>query len=159
MEHKGLSLPEGFDADAYIHSGAGNLKDMNIGQIFDLGGLSLEVVKMEGHTKGSVGILVKEKRVLLTSDGANPHLWLFLEESTSVSAYIAMLERSLKLEFDKFFIGHSNKEFDKEYFNKFINAAKNASPDKAVPYEAFPERKGMIYHKDDVAIIFSEDKL
>ncbi|MCL2565760.1 MAG: MBL fold metallo-hydrolase [Defluviitaleaceae bacterium] len=156
---KGISLPENFDDDAYIHSGAGNLKDMKIGQVFDLGGLCLEVVKMEGHTQGSVGLLAQEKRVLLTSDGANPHLWLFLEESTSVSEYIAMLERSLKLEFDTFFIGHSGREFNKEYFNRFISAAKNAAPEKAVPYGALPERKGMIYHEDDVAIVFSKDKL
>ena len=156
---RGIKLPDGFDEDAYIASGAGNLKKMEIGQVFDLGGKSLEVVKMEGHTHGSVGLLIKEERVLLTSDGANPHLWLFLEESTNLSTYIAMLERTINLEFDIFFIGHNHKPFEKDYFNKFISVAKNANIAQATPYERMPERKGMLYTEGDVNIIFSEDKL
>jgi len=159
IKESGSALPEGFDEDAYITSGAGSLKKMDIGHVFELGGRSLEVVKMEGHTHGSVGLLVKQERVLLTSDGANPHLWLFLEESTSISAYIAMLERNIKLEFDTFFIGHSDKVFEKSYFEKFINVAKNANIAEAVPYSRIPERKGMLYIEGDVSIIFSEDKL
>ena len=159
IKENGGQLPEGFNENAYITSGAGILKKMDIGQIFNLGGKSLEVVKMEGHTHGSIGLLVKEERVLLTSDGANPHLWLFLEESTSIITYITMLERNIKLDFDIFFIGHSNKPFKKDYFNKFINVAKNANMEQAVPYNRLPERKGMLYTEGDVNIIFSEDKL
>jgi len=157
---RGIKLPEGFDEDAYITSGRPNLKKMDVGQVFDIGGRSLEVVKMEGHTHGSIGLLVREDRVLLTSDGANPHLWLFLEESTPISTYIAMLERNINLEFDTFFIGHDHKPFAKEeYFKKFVQVAKNANVAQATPYDRLPERNGMMYKEDDVCIIFSEDKL
>jgi glyoxylase-like metal-dependent hydrolase (beta-lactamase superfamily II) len=159
IKQEGRMLPEGFDEEAYMTSGAGSLKKMDIGQIFKLGGKSLEVVKMEGHTHGSVGLLVREERVLLTSDGANPHLWLFLEESTSIHTYIAMLKRNINLEFDTFFIGHGDKPFAKDYFKKFINVAKNANMAQAVPYNRLPERKGMLYTEGDVGIVFSEDKL
>jgi len=159
MGTKGVKLPEDFNEAAYITSGAGDLKKMNIGQIFELGGRSLEVVKMEGHTHGSVGLLVRQERVLLTSDAANPHLWLFLEESTSISNYVAMLERNINLEFDTFFVAHDDREFPKEYFKKFIEVAKNANIEQSTPFKQLPERKGMVYREDDVAIIFSEDKL
>lgn len=159
IKEEGRELPQGFDEDAYITSGAGSLKKMDIGQVFELGGKSLEVVKMEGHTHGSAGLLIKQERVLITSDGASPHLWLFLEESTGIGTYIAMLERNINLEFDTFFIGHSDRAFEKGYFKKFINVAKNANMAQAVPYSRLPERKGMLYTEDDVSIIFSEDKL
>jgi len=159
LKEKGVSLPEDFDQEAYIVSGAGSLKKMDIGQVFELGGKSLEVVKMEGHTHGSVGLLVRQERVLLTSDGANPHMWLFLEESTHRDIYIAMLERNINLEFDTFFIAHDDREFAKDYFKKFIKVAKNANMAQATPTRQLPERKGMVYREDDVLIIFSEDKL
>jgi len=153
-------LPPGFDEEAYITSGAGTLKKMDIGQVFELGGRSLEVVKMEGHTHGSIGLLAKQDRVLITSDGANPHMWLFLEESTSISTYVAMLERNIHLPFDTFFIGHSDRAFARdEYFKKFIDVAKNANMAQATPYPRLPERKGMLYTEGDVNIIFSEDKI
>ena len=158
-KEKGIKMPKDFDEDIYIKSGRPNLKKMDIGQVFDLGGRSLEVVKMEGHTHGSVGLLVKEDRVLLTSDGANPYLWLFLEESTSISTYIAMLERNINLKFDTFFIGHDHRPFEKEFFKKFIRVAKNANVTQSVPYERLPERKGLLYKEGDISIIFSSDKL
>ena len=159
LKEKNIKLPENFDEEGYITSGAGNLKVMDIGQVFEIGGKSLEVIKMEGHTHGSIGLLVRQERVLLTSDGANPFLWLFLQESTDISTYIAMLQRNIKLEFDTFFTAHDDKAFAKEYFNKFIEAAKNANAAQSRPFKKLPERKGMIYTQGDVSIIFSEDKL
>ena len=152
-------LPECFDADAYVNAGMGNIKKLEPGRIFDLGGLHIEVVAMEGHTAGSVGLLVREHRVLLDSDSANPHIWMFLGESLPLSRYIAMLERTMHLDFDTFFVGHSDSPMPKRDFMKFLNAARNASVDKAVPYGAFPELKGLLYREDGVEIVFSEEKL
>ena len=159
LAESGVQPPKDFDTNAYIAADRADLKKMSEGQIFDLGGKSLEVVKMEGHTHGSVGLLVREERVLLTSDAANPLLWLFLEESTSISAYIAMLERNINLEFDVFFTAHDHGSFAKEYFKKFIRVAENANVAQSVPFSRLPERNGLLYTEDDVAIIFSKDKL
>lgn len=159
IREKGGELPRDFEEDVYITSGAGSLKKMDMGQVFELGSKSLEVVKMEGHTHGSVGLLVKQERVLLTSDAANPFLWLFLEESTSINTYISMLERNINLEFDTFFIAHDDRPFEKEYFKRFITVAKNANVRQSKPFDRLPERNGMVYKEGDCAIIFSEDKL
>lgn len=159
LEKNGINLPDDFDRNAYITSGAGNLRTINAGQIFDLGGLAMEVVMMEGHTGGSVGLLAREQRILLTGDAANGHLWLFLEESTSVNTYVAMLERNINLEFDTFFTGHDHRPHSKEDFIRFIDVAKNVNMAEVLPYDMLSERNGFLYAKGGVAIVFSKDKL
>lgn len=152
--------PEGFDAEAYIKSGSGNLKKLEEGHVFDLGGLQAEVVMMEGHTRGSIGLLIQEKRMLLNSDAANTHVWMFLKESMQIADYISMLERTINLPFDNFIVGHNDNPFPKEeYFRKFIDVAKNICVEKSKPYGAIPELKGMIYQEGNAAIVFSKNKL
>ena len=159
LSESGQILPEGFDTNAYIKAGAGNLKKLDTGHVFDLGGLHAEVVGMEGHTAGSVGLLIREHRVLLDSDAANSHVWMFLPESLSVGQYIAMLERTIQLDFDTFFVGHSDAPMTKADFQKIINVARNASVEKSDPYNSKPELKPFIYQEDGMAIVFSRAKL
>jgi len=160
LNKNGASLPKGFDPEEYLKADRTSmLKKLEPGRIFNLGGLNIEVVSMEGHTAGSIGLLVREHKVLLDSDSANTHIWMFLNESLPVSQYIKMLERTIKLDFDVFFIGHLNKPMPKSFFQKFINAARNISIEKSVPYSTFPELKGFLYKEDDVEIVFSEAKL
>ena len=151
----GSGLPEGFDPDSYVKAGAGNIKKLDIGRVFDLGGLHLEVIAMEGHTAGSAGLLVKEKRILLDSDSANPYLYLFLDESLPVSRYIAMLERVEQLDFTDFYWGHSDTPLPKSYFRKFEDVARNATVEKADPYGDY----AYIYQEDDVRIMFNKKTL
>ena len=159
LKENGALLPVGFDAEAYIKAGTGNLKKLDTGRIFDLGGLHMEVVGMEGHTAGSIGLLAHEHKVLLDSDAANLHIWMFLDESLPVSRYTAMLERVVQLDFDVFFTGHSGVPMPKPLFQKFISVAHNASVEKSEPYNTFPELKGFLYTEDGVGIVFSEAKL
>jgi hydroxyacylglutathione hydrolase len=159
LKESGVALPEGFEPEVYVKGGAGNLKKLPAGKVFDLGGLRLEVIGMGGHTAGSIGLLVKEHKVLLDSDSANTQTWIFRLESLSVKQYIAMLERVIKLDFDTFFMGHSDAPMPKSDFNKFINVARNASIEKAEPFPLLPELKGYIYREDGVEIVISERTL
>jgi len=131
------------------------LKKLDIGQVFDLGGLNVEVIAMEGHTAGSIGILAKEYRVLFTSDSSNPHIWLFLNESVPIDQYIAMLERVIKLDFDTFFIGHSDAPMPKSDFQSFIKAARNISVEKS---ERHPDYNSVfVYEEDGMRVYFKGD--
>jgi glyoxylase-like metal-dependent hydrolase (beta-lactamase superfamily II) len=154
-----MTLPEGFDPNAYLKAGAGNLKKLPVGQVFDLGDLHLDVVAMEGHTAGSVGLLAREHGVLLDSDAANQHIWMFIKEALPISQYIAMLERVIQLDFHTFFTGHSDIPRPKSDFQKYIHAARNIKVEKSVPYPVFPELKGLLYSEGDAEIIFSKEKL
>jgi len=161
LKKTGQILPKGFNKDAYVKAGTGNLKKLDIGQVFDLGGLHMEVVGMEGHTAGSVGLLAREHRVLLDSDAASAHVWMFLPEALLVSQYITMLERTLLLEFDTLYVGHSDAPLTKADFQKIINTARNASVGKAEPYtfNGMPGLKPFIYQEEGMALVFSEEKL
>jgi len=145
-----------FDKDTWINSGACNLKPLETGTIFDLGGLHVEVIDMAGHTGGSIGILVTERRILIDSDSANSHCWMFMPQSLSISEYITMLERVKQLEFDEFYVAHQDYAHTKVDLEKFITVAKNATIEKSQPYESWPELKPFIYTEDDVSIVINE---
>jgi glyoxylase-like metal-dependent hydrolase (beta-lactamase superfamily II) len=155
----GIVPPSDFVPDEYLKAGTGNLKKLDHGTIFDLGGLHIEIIGMGGHTAGSIGILVKEHKVLLTSDSATPQVWMFKIESLSVKEYIAMLERVIQLDFDTFISGHTDEVMPKSDFQKYINVARHLSVEKSVPFKYHPELKGLLYREDGVEIVFSEAKL
>ena len=50
------------------------------GQVFDLGGLTLEALYLPGHTPGEIVLLDWQDRILFSGDGIVEHLWLQLEE-------------------------------------------------------------------------------
>lgn len=72
-------------------------RDIQGGDRIDLGGLTVEVIHLPGHTPGSILLLLKEDRVLFTGDAINRHLWLQLEESLSPQEYLEKLEQVMYL--------------------------------------------------------------
>lgn len=67
------------------------------GDVIDLGGLTVEVVHLPGHTKGSILLLLREDRVLFTGDAINTHLWMQLEESSSPQDFLQALDKIMYL--------------------------------------------------------------
>lgn len=155
----GFTAPDGFDAEAYVRVGSKNIKDLDINTKTDLGGKTVSFVEMPGHTQGSVGALINEEKVLLNSDAANGHVWIFLPESLPVASYIKMLQKTLELDFKTFFTGHLNEEIPKERIKQYIKTAQNANYKDAVPYNAFSNLKPFIYEEHGCAIVFNERTL
>jgi len=151
-------IPATLNQDAYIHAGAGTLKPIEAGKIFHLGGMTVEVIALEGHTAGSIGLLIHEQRVLLASDALGPHIWLFLNESLPIPNYVKMLQRIQSLPFNTFYIGHSNQPRPKSDIAHYEKVAKNAHPAAATPYPKLPELGGLLYNEvidgETVGIIF-----
>ena len=106
-------LPVGFDEALYESKREGNLKPLEYGQVFDLGGITAEIINMEGHTAGSIGVYLKEDNYLVVTDATCPFIWIFLEESISVARYIVMLEKTLELPFTHVLLGHGKGELVK----------------------------------------------
>ena len=159
LKDSSFEAPAGFDPKTYIEMPPCELKSLKEGMQFELGGLRCEAVGMAGHTAGSVGLLFQDRQTLLVSDAANAHIWMFLEESLPISEYIKMLDRVYMMDFQTFYTGHGNEPQPKNMLKKYRKAALNASVEKAVPYDKFPELKPYLYGEDGVEIVFSERTL
>jgi hydroxyacylglutathione hydrolase len=127
------------DDSEYLNLGCKNILPLDITKEIDLGNLHVQIISMPGHTKGSIGLLLKEKRFLLTADAAISNIWLFLKESTTKNEYIDMLKKVSLLPFDSFLTGHLPNVFDKHFFDYYITVAENANPQnsKKVCFEGF----------------------
>lgn len=67
------------------------------GDVLDLGGLTVEVIHLPGHTQGSILLLLREDRVLFTGDAINMHLWLQLQGCLTPCEYLAELDKVMYL--------------------------------------------------------------
>jgi len=72
------------------------MKPLNEGDVFNLGGISVEIFDCAGHTPGSLAMLIPEERMLLLGDACNYLVFLFDELSLCVSDYKRSLETLLE---------------------------------------------------------------
>lgn len=162
------ALPDSFDVTSFLAQREGNLKIIDNYTNIDLGTITCEVIPMEGHTKGSIGIYIKEDKILVVTDATCPFVWMFLEESTTVETYINMLERTLKIPFEYILLGHGTGTLvpRKRVFD-FLNIAKNIDIKmaKKVTFNNFEEYNsycytlGKMYDQNDCGIVFDPNKL
>ena len=164
-------LPDNFDEEAYYKLRSGNLKLLKEHQIFDLGGLSLEVIKIPGHTQGSVALYIKELKTMLVSDGACPYIWMFLKESTTLVTYLESLRKLLKYDFESFLLGHGAGKLDRSFMYRLeditLKAISGDYADKYVPYSApgFEENgtvglcESKLYEAGKCGILFNITKI
>ena len=89
------------------------LLDLPAGSVYDLGGLTAECVSLAGHTPGSRGLLLREKRLLLAGDALNPRLQLLSGDPDSLNRLRKTLQSVLSLPFDEYLTGHAPKPLKK----------------------------------------------
>ena len=142
------------------------VKPLQIGQIFDLGGVQLEVVDLSGHTAGSIGLLDKDARIIYTGDGLNTHLWMQLDHSLPISAMLETF-RKLKAEhgqdFDYVAHGHTKVLRDKEILDWMIQGCEDilaGRTEKDMDYQYFGGtcRQHPISDTPGEVIVYNEDK-
>ena len=119
------------------------LTPLEIGQIFDLGGVQLEVVDLKGHTAGSIGLLDKAGRIIYTGDGLNTHLWMQLDHSLPMSTMLETF-RALKeqhgADFDYVAHGHAKDLRSKEILDWMIQGCEDilaGRTENDLPYNFF----------------------
>ena len=134
-EHNGVSLrmaeldtaevPFDFDMEEYLKLGTGKLTPVEEGHIFDLGGLTLEVIHLPGHTAGSIGLWCREKRLLWVGDAMNCFVWLFLPEAQPRSCYVATLQKAAALPFTHMIQSHEPNPVPKRRLWDYLDLAEN----------------------------------
>lgn len=117
------------------------------GDCFDLGGLHANIIELPGHTKGSIGVFVPEKKLLLAGDAISPQMCLFLEGTAGLKAYRKTLQKLMKIKFDYFLLGHFENPYKKEMMNVFEQCSRLPGHKKGLQYKysKLPEYKGMLY--------------
>ena len=73
-------------------------RDLLPGGVIDLGGRTLEVFALPGHTPGGVLLLLREDRILFTGDSVNHHLWMQLDGCLPLDRFGEELDKVLFLE-------------------------------------------------------------
>lgn len=63
------------------------IKDIKDGDIFDLGGVTIKMILVKGHTPGIMCPLIKEEKTIIFGDACGVGVLLFDEYSSTVSEY------------------------------------------------------------------------
>ena len=129
-----------------LHS-TDRLLNIEPGEELDLGGVTLQVVSMRGHTPGSIGLLMKEQRILLAGDGFSHQACVFFPESLPVEEYRHMLEETKELPFDRYILSHFKKMYPKELLDLFIRCCDLPGKVKgySYTYSLIPIYSGTLY--------------
>lgn len=164
-----LEKADDFMEEAYLRGGVGNLAYTKEGQIFDLGGLLLEVVDLPGHTAGSIGLMDRVGRRMFVGDAMNSALFLFEEGvSEKLSTYKKTLQKAMDLPVDALWLGHINVPVKKETaLPKFMRCAETMDFDNAflcgdmlgtkdVRLHVLPEFRHLIDPKDIVGSVYGQ---
>ena len=125
-------LPENFDLEGYLSRDCGHLRPVGEGDVFDLGGITLDVVELPSHTAGSIGLYWRERKILYVGDAVNCFLWLFLPEATKLSVYRDTLYKVRDMDFEKMIQSHEPRVMPKDCLNDYIRLVEN------MDYEAWP---------------------
>ena len=73
-------------------------RDIFPGDVIDLGGRTLEVFGLPGHTAGGILLLLREDRILFTGDSINHHLWMQLDGCMPMHDFLKELDKVMFLE-------------------------------------------------------------
>lgn len=156
-----LGKLEDIKEEDFIPLRQGEYRPLNPGDIFDLGGIKLEIYGCAGHTPGSIVILLREERTLLLGDACNTFTFVFDENSAGISTYLNNLKH-LKEEtegmFDKVYLSHGDGDGPKELLENVIQVCEDilAGISDEVPFE-FMEFKAFIAKAMDPVTMLRKD--
>ena len=116
----------GFDFDAYLRYDPADTLPLEDGQVFHLGGMTVQTVLVGNHSPGSCAFLVPERSLLVAGDAAGPAVALNTRfESCGVEAHIQKLRALQKLSFDWILSGHSDRLIPKKELQSYIDVAEH----------------------------------
>lgn len=107
----------------------------------DLGGMTVELLRVPGHTPGSAVCYVPKHRLLLTADNWNPCTWLFFPAALPAETFRKnQLERLSPLPFEKVLCSHQPRLYQRDDWERFFHGLTDACLKEA---PAVPAGKGM----------------
>ena len=148
-------------------------RDIRPGDTIDLGGRTLAVYGLPGHTPGGILLLLKEDRVLFTGDSVNHHLWMQLDGCLPLHEFVKELDKVMFLQdrADIILHGHARKEDDISLLpcmRRGIQEIVDGKTGDDIPYEWFggtdlqhpyrcePDKR---YQQDEHVICYRRDNV
>ncbi len=119
--HPGEKCP--FKASDFIPVRTAPYKELDGIETFDLGGMTLRILPLPGHTQGCVTVLFEKERAILFGDACNPGVFLFGEEASCVEAYMNTLEnfkQNYEFLYDRVIVSHGGEFIDKSILDNDI---------------------------------------
>lgn len=138
----------------YVELKPRKCKSLNVGDIFDLGGITLEICEGAGHTLGQITVLIKEERMLLLGDACNYGTILLMPEATSVEEYkesMSKLNKYVEGKYESVLLSHGTGEAPVNIINEIIKVCDdilNGTADD-IPYEFLGEKGYMAKAVDE----------
>ena len=107
------------------------------GEIIDIGGRRFEVLLVPGHTWGSIALLDRENRVIVTGDLVSAMPIFLFGEDRDFDAYMASMKKllDLKTEYDAIYPGHGELPLAPVQIEKLIAAAEKLRANELPPLE------------------------
>ena len=128
---------------------------LNDGDTFDLGGITLEMIKLPGHTPGSMCVLNREERSILLGDACNGFTFLFDSMCRPLSEYLNNLRAFKQYEdrYDKVYLSHGSGDGPKSIVDEVIKVCQEAIAGQAedIPFNFMGVESGYIAKAMDMS--------
>ena len=148
-------------------------REIRPGDVVDLGGRTLEVFPLPGHTPGGILLLLREDRILFSGDSVNHHLWMQLDGCLPLHEFVKELDKVMFLEerADIILHGHARKEDDISLLRCMRNGVQeicDGKTEKDLPYKWFDGtdwqhpyacEAGKQYSQDDHVICYRKNNI
>lgn len=120
-------------------------------QTVDLGGMTVQIMRVPGHTPGSAVVYVPDRKLLMTADDWNPCTWLFFPAAIGAQEYRANVRALQRLEHTHVLCSHQPVLFERAIMDDFLDALtdealRTARPVDISPYEAIDTHQATLPH-------------
>ena len=148
-------------------------RDILPGDVIDLGGRTLEVFALPGHTPGGILLLLREDRILFTGDSVNHHLWMQLDGCLPLRDFVKELDKVMFLEekADIILHGHARDADDISLLRCMRNGIEEICEGKTADDQPYPWFGGVArqhayacepdrpYQQEDHVICYQADNI
>lgn len=163
------NIEEAIDREAYMRRSIKECEYHFIGDgdMFDLGGLTMVVYPLPGHTKGSIGLFCEETGDFFSGDVLmNNHNFMYghgVEWSAPPNQYIGALSRIEKLDIKRIWPAHGDVPAGKELLSNtremFADWAANGDPERDLEKVGSVFGRACLYHYKDMVLAYHRQHL
>jgi hydroxyacylglutathione hydrolase len=161
-------------AEVLVHpDDAGSLKgvtatrrDLKDGEVLDLGGVTLEVVAIPGHTPGSVVFLNRAARYAMTGDGIGSSMVWMQISPLPLTTYLQSVKKleAMKDAIDELYVGHHEQEkvkLTRQYITdmRIVTEKVLDGTAESSPYDMPAGRGGRQAKYGSALLVYSPDRL